>query len=302
MSRSFFFTARSGLGAWSGSGFVAVLLAASACAEPATSSSDGNGSESSSTSGDSFSGTEAGGPTTLPPPVDTGETSVDEVSDDGNFIEVPDGGIAAQCDLFGQDCPKGQKCTSYVSTPGGAVVDASHCVEVIGDDQWGEACERMSGNDTCAAGFFCMTDVSGNTGEGSCFEYCQVGTPCEFGGQCFPFNNGQLPLCEVLCNPLAASTCGPGQGCYRAFDQFVCARPGFPEGGGSDGDTCATIQGCQPGLICSGITSDCSGTACCTPICEIGLEQCTDVTEECLIAIDPPPPGLELVGECGVPE
>ena len=29
-----------------------------------------------------------------------------------------------------------------MATPGGTTVDATQCVEVIGDDQWGEACER----------------------------------------------------------------------------------------------------------------------------------------------------------------
>jgi len=233
--------------------------------------------------------------------LDTGST---DDTDGGGFLMRPDGGVEGQCDPYEQDCPKGEKCTSYVSTPGGQTVDATKCVPVIGDDLWGEPCERMTDNDTCAAGFFCMTDVSGNTGPGTCLEYCSPGNECVYGGECFPFNDGALPVCEVLCDPILQD-CPEGQGCYAAFDNFVCAMPGAPEGQGNDGDPCNTIQSCNPGLICRGGTAGCPmDGACCTPVCEVSgpAEQCADPSEDCIQALDDPPPNLQDVGYCGVPQ
>jgi hypothetical protein len=222
-----------------------------------------------------------------------------------SFLVPPDGGIEGQCDPAAQDCPKGQKCTGYVDTPGGETVDSNHCVEVMGDLQFGEQCTRIDGNDDCAAGFFCMTDISGHTGMGICLEYCEVGQACDFGGECFAFNDGQLPLCEQLCHPLAP-VCPADQGCYAVltFNNFVCATSGAPDGGGADDDECFTIQGCNPGLVCSGGTEGCTTeSGCCTPVCDLteGPEQCTAMTEECIAAFEDPPPGLEDVGICAVP-
>jgi hypothetical protein len=277
---------------------------------PAESGTTG-GQDTSNNDGDSSSdgGTTFGPPgqtaTSLPDPstsgADQGATSDPDTM--GGFIDQPDGGVVGQCDPYEQDCPKGEKCTSYVATPGGETVDATKCVPIIGDDLWGEPCERMAENDTCAAGFFCMTDVSGHTGTGTCLEYCQVGQPCVYGGECFAFNDGVLPVCEVLCDPLLQD-CPEGQGCYAAFDNFVCAMPGAAAGEGNDGDPCYTIQSCNPGLICRGGTAGCPmDGACCTPICDMmgPPEQCIDPSEDCVQALDNPPPGLESVGYCGVP-
>ncbi|MBV1862335.1 MAG: hypothetical protein KUG77_28200 [Nannocystaceae bacterium] len=256
---------------------------------------DGDGGDASmSGPGDGDGGDDAG---------DAGDGGSDDGGDDGGFISPPDGGIVGQCDPATQDCPRGQKCTSYVATPGGNTVDATRCVEVIGDAQWGESCERMTDNDTCAAGFFCMTDVSGNTGEGRCLEYCEINQPCEFGGECFAFNDGALPVCEVTCDPLAPA-CPDNQGCYAAFNSFVCAIPGAPDGQGADGDPCNTIQSCNPGLVCRTGTAGCAAeAACCSPFCDMseGDTGCPEAGESCIQALDEPPPGLEDVGYCGIP-
>lgn len=272
----------------------------------------------SDTTGQEESGETGGmdGDTTFAPPDDgpgqtvtsgadngVGEGS-DGMDDTGGFIMPPDGGVEGQCDPYQQDCPKGEKCTSYVSTPGQETVDSTKCVEVIGDDLWGETCERFEDNDTCAPGFFCMTDVSGHTGMGTCLEYCSVGVPCMYGGECFAFNDGALPVCEVTCDPILQD-CPAGQGCYAAFDNFVCAMPGAPDGQGNDGDPCYTIQSCNPGLICRSGTAGCdmAGT-CCTPVCELSgpPDQCSDPSEMCIPALENPSPGLEDIGYCGVPE
>lgn len=230
-------------------------------------------------------------------PMDTG-------ADESGFIKPPDGGqVEPMCDLAMQDCPRGQKCTSYVSMPGGETVDNTHCVDVNGDKQFGEECTRVEGNDDCAAGFFCMTDVSGHTGMGICLEYCAVGQPCVNGGECFSFNDGALPLCELLCNPLIQD-CPGDQGCYGFMtSNFVCATPA--ENAGADNDPCGVIQGCEPGLLCKTGGSGCAAdTACCTPVCDLNgdASQCDAAGGEmCVQALDDPPPGLEDVGYCTIP-
>lgn len=235
-------------------------------------------------------------------PTDPTDPSDPTDPDDSGFITPPDGGIVGQCDPAAQDCPEGQKCTGYVSTPGGETVDANHCVEIMGDFQFGEQCTRVDGNDDCAPGFFCMTDVSGHTGMGICLEYCEVGQACEFGGECFGFNDGQLPLCEQLCHPLAP-TCSAGQGCYPAFDNYVCAIPGAPAGQGDDGDECYVIQGCSPGLFCSNATNGCqSESGCCTPFCDLTEADTCTAPEMCMPLADDPMPGFADVGGCVVPQ
>jgi hypothetical protein len=148
-----------------------------------------------------------------------------------------------------------------------------------------------------------MTDVSGHVGMGICLEYCSVGSPCENGGECFAFNDGNLPICQTECDPLIQDCVGD-QGCYAAFSSFVCATPGPVDGMGADGDTCATIQGCDPGLVCKTGTEGCgTESGCCTPICDLSGDdtQCTSPGEDCLQALEDPPPGYMDVGYCAVP-
>jgi hypothetical protein len=272
---------------------------------------DGGSTGSSSTGGDDNGDDPSNGDasqsstaaTTASTTMTTDATDPDSGDDGSGFLLQPDGGvIMPMCDPGLQDCPRGQKCTSYVSTPGGQTVDSTHCVDVSGDAQFGEECTRVEGDDDCDAGFFCMTDVSGHVGEGICLEYCVPMQPCDNGGECFPFNDGQLPLCQTLCDPLIQDCVG-GQGCYAAFDSFACAIPGPVDGNGADGDTCATIQGCNPGLLCKTGTDGCSTeSGCCTPVCDLTGDgsECT-APDECIPALDDPPPTLVDVGFCGVP-
>jgi hypothetical protein len=235
---------------------------------------------------------------------DDGPTEESGDPDDGSgFLQQPDGGVLNTCDPGAQDCMKGEKCTAYVSTPGGETVDANKCVPLIGSKTFGEECERMEDNDDCDVGFFCMTDVSGHTGQGFCLEFCEVNQPCEFGGTCIGFNDGALPLCQNECDPLLQD-CPQGQGCYRALELFVCAMPGPPEGEGNDGDPCATIQGCNPGLICLAGTDGCNAdSGCCTPICDLTEpDTCVSAAEDCLQVLADPPPQWQNVGACAIPE
>ncbi|MEM9457989.1 MAG: hypothetical protein AAGF11_27670 [Myxococcota bacterium] len=219
------------------------------------------------------------------------------------FVQAPDGGVQGECDPFAQDCAAGQKCTSYVATEGQSTVDATRCVPATGDDGWDEPCERTDDNDTCAPGLFCMTEVSGGTGPGTCLEYCSLDTPCQFGGECFAFNDGVLPICQPTCDPLAQD-CPDEQGCYVAFGGFLCSTPGPADGEGDDGSACATVQSCLPGLVCRPDTAGCAEAgACCTPWCALDGDgpPCPSPSEECLPALDDPPPDRINVGYCGLP-
>ena len=238
-------------------------------------------------------------------------TSGTSTSTTGNgsagFIDPPDGGVVGQCDPGLQDCPnEDEKCTGYVTMPGDCCVDANHCVPMMGMKQFGEPCTRVDGNDDCDKGLFCMTKTSGSTGEGICLEYCVVDDPnsCVNGGTCLAFNDGALPLCQQECDPLLQD-CQGGQGCYPAFDSFVCAVPNLDQGG-ADGDPCYTIQSCQKGLACvsADVLSDCQDTACCTPFCDLNAPDPCTMPEQCVAWFDMgmAPPGLEDVGACLVPQ
>jgi hypothetical protein len=260
-----------------------------------TSTTFNPGTSASTTTGGSSASTTMG-------PADTG-TGEEGSGDEASFISPPDGGVAGMCSPEAQDCPDGEKCTAYVSTPGSRIVDANKCVPIIGDQQFGDMCTREADNDDCAAGYFCMTDVSGHTGPGICLEFCDPAMPdttCEDGGSCFGFNDGVLPLCEQLCDPLAPS-CPPGQGCYIAIGNFVCATTKEPPS--LQGEACQVIQSCEPGLACQPGPAGCVD-ACCTPFCDTTQPNtCPGAAmgEECVQAVADPPPGLENVGICVVP-
>jgi hypothetical protein len=248
---------------------------------------------------------------------DTGESGDGDGDGDGcgNFICVDMG--EPSCSPGLQDCPDDEKCTGYVMTPGYCCVDANKCVEIIGDKQLGDVCERMPENDDCAKGLFCMTKTSGDTGSGVCLAYCDINSPgaCADAGlpdaKCIPFNDGELPLCEVPCDPLTQDCVQP-QGCYGASDGFVCTLPGYEDGKGNDNDDCFTVQSCKPGLLCAnGMGQEgCQSDRCCTPFCECdpdnpngvpapecsGAEQCL-----CYFAENAPPEYL-TVGLCYTPE
>jgi hypothetical protein len=316
------------------------LLAVAACAaddEPAASStgsdsgdsgsSESNGSSTtgsggtgtatsggtSGTSDTTTAGTTSGstsGTTSASTTGSTGTTTTGATTDttDGGFITPPDGGVMNQCDPGAQDCQSDEeKCTAFATMAGTCCVDANKCVPIIGNQQFGDPCIRMDDNDNCDKGLFCMTTTSAAEGDGFCLELCTVGEPCDNGGQCLAFNDGVLPLCQVSCDPLLQD-CPGMQNCYAAFNDFICANPGFEAGLGNDGDPCQAIQSCREGLVCAGATADCDdpGGSCCTPFCDVSgpAGQCSNPMEQCVAWFAPGegPPGSEDVGACTVPQ
>jgi hypothetical protein len=247
--------------------------------------------------GDDGSGSSAATSTTTENETVTSAGSEDSESDasetDGCDGECKTDLGVVDCDPGLQDCPEGFKCTAYVETPGYCCVDANKCVPIIGDKQLGEACTRGEDNDDCAEGLFCMTEASGDTGDGVCLAFCDVNDPgacdsipaCE--AACMAFNDGVLPLCEEECDPLRAPCDGP-QGCYAVGNEgWVCTLPGGDQY--DDGEQCYTIQSCKNELSCASgsVLNGCDHDACCTPLCDldegaVDNPRCPDPQEQCL--------------------
>jgi hypothetical protein len=273
------------------------------------SSSGGSSSGGSSSGGSSSSGGDDDTPTGDGGTDDPGTTTTD-TDTGGAFIAEPDGGIVGQCDPMLQDCRESEKCTAYSTEPGYCCVDANKCVPIIGDKKRDEPCTRLEDNDDCDKGFFCLPETtSGDTGPGTCWQFCSDELPdlCPDGFFCPLYGDGTLPLCYQECNPLLQD-CPESTDCYDEQGVFVC-RPWH--GDADDGDECHWSPECLPGLVCvhKNSTSDCEANyRCCTPICDLAA---TDPDAPCDVAggeacytywqYGPPPAGFENVGHCILP-
>ncbi len=261
------------------------------------------------------------GPTTVAP---TTEGSMSDsvattdpsgtTTDPTGFIPMNDGGStgAKECDIWKQDCPKGQKCMPW--DPGGQSWNSTKCTDVadnaakIGDDCVAEG-GGTSGVDNCALGSMCWFLDADN--KGSCVELCQ-GTPdaptCSGDKVCDESNDGVIIVCLDTCDPLAQS-CPEGQICFwDGVDTFICDFDASGEMG-KYGDPCAFINVCDYGLFCASQQSvpGCQAAeGCCSPYCNISEPNtCPGAPmQECLPWYgegNPTPPGQENVGACAVP-
>lgn len=230
------------------------------------------------------------------------------------FIQPLDVGGGAACDPWLQDCPVGEKCNAWDSSGGGSW-DANGCFPVDpAPVPVGAVCQVVgsgtSGLDNCELGAMCW-DVDIATNEGTCVALC-TGSPAApncapAGTSCVIANSGVLTLCLPGCDPLVQD-CAPGQACYPVVDSFTCA-PDASGAGGFDGDACAFINVCDPGLMCidPAAVEGCLGGSpgCCTPFCDVTApgDPCPAVTEECVpfFAAGMAPLGHEDVGVCAIP-
>lgn len=239
----------------------------------------------------------------------TGEPIVDDDDEDNE---------GADCDIYGQDCPDGEKCVPY-SDQADLVPDDLRCCPIIGNEglQPGDSCTVQdyfgSCLDNCSEGSFCL-DIDGN-GEGICQELCggSADDPqCAPDETCFVYFAG-TPMCFPTCDPLAQD-CPETQGCYP--DAKAAGGTGFiclPQIGPANtfGDYCWLLSNCAPGFICvtPDFLPDCNGlVGCCTPLCEVDqTDTCADFDPslECvswyLNGQTPPSVSLEDVGTCVIP-
>lgn len=263
------------------------------------SSTTGSGTTDESTSGSTSTG--------------SSESSSSSTGGDDSCESTSPYGGPGECDPYAQDCPDGFRCVPWADD-GGTVWNSTRC-SVLDDtpDQLGDLCtvedSGVSGVDSCDAGLMCFgVDLETNIGE--CIALCECGPAeqqcAEAGAFCSVSNEGSLPICLSPCDPLVEDSCGDGDGCYPIDNTFVCA-PDASGVNGAEGDTCANINACDPGLGC--VTPDAlvdcpAGSAgCCSTFCAL------DGVDECLVGSDcvpwfpegMEPPGLENVGFCGAP-
>lgn len=277
------------------------------------------GTETSSSGG----GTTSGATTTGTPPTSTTESSGAAGTSTGSggetagvtFIMEFDGGPGGDpCDLFGQDCPAGEKCVPFADD-GGSAWNNAKCVPVMEDPaQVGEECfaveSGVSGIDNCALGAICW-DVDPRTLLGECVAQC-TGSPespmCPPGSSCAISGSGVIAVCLEGCDPLLQD-CDPGDLCIvnPNNDGTVCVLDGSNEEGQLH-DECLFANACDPGLACldaaAAMECDPEGQGCCVPFCDVTLANaCPGVGQECAPWWPPgeAPPGLEALGVCMVP-
>lgn len=275
------------------------------------------------------------GPTTTASTLTTGTTSsstvtsddtADSTSDSATFIDpsdtcglVSDGepGLRCSpidCDVWQQNCPRGQKCSPY-STDGDLFVDSSRCVPILPDPgQPGQPCtvegSAATGIDTCDLGVVCW-DVDADTLSGTCVAMCEGSadepscddptTACASG------SDGVLHICLPACDPLAPD-CAADELCVALDGKFTC----LPDASGDEGqvfDPCEFVNVCEPGLACAASTaaSECDQGAagCCLPYCDLDLPpNCPGAMQQCLPWYAPgeAPAGHEDLGFCAVPQ
>ncbi len=219
--------------------------------------------------------------------------------------------MPAECDVWEQDCPEGQKCAAYVAS--GSGWNAARCVEVTGMDKPGDPCSSEgaeTGIDSCIKGAMCWR-VS-QDGAGICVALCTGGIEapvCEPSGDCAIAADGYLILCITDCDPLLQDCPNPAEACYEIDHSFNC----LPNNSGADGqanDICEFSNTCDAGLMCDdsdlvGMGCTQGSTNCCTPFCKFPDGSCPNPDQQCVQYFDPmqlPPndPNLDI-GVCGVP-
>jgi hypothetical protein len=207
------------------------------------------------------------------------------------FIQAPDGTVCgptpegtkhhcSQCDLWAQDCPRGEKCLPWAND----TTDwwnATRCSPIAPDAAGrGEPCTvddgPASGVDSCDATSMCWS-VDIDTLEGECVGFCEnsENNPiCTAAGtECLIANDGVLSLCLPVCDPLAATPCDLGHACHPADGLWFCLPDGAP----------VEIDGLTPTLCGPGSTAVPGGSQsycgqkdelCCAQICDVTAADC----------------------------
>jgi hypothetical protein len=259
--------------------------------------------------------------TTGVPPSTTVGTTLDDTSDvtgsdsssgnEGSFIVDPDGSVCScECDVWAQDCPRGEKCMPWVND-GGNAWNAVRCSPIDPDPAApGEPCvaedSGLSGRDNCELGSMCW-GVDPDTLEGTCVGFCtgsEDAPVCGPDDRCSISNDGVLILCLPACDPVLAD-CDAGEICrpLAVQEDWVC----MPAGGelAGYGEPCEDLFDCGAGLHCvpaqqmQGVAA-CTpeATSCCTAFCDVtdGPAGCPDAAlgQACFEYYADPPLGETL--------
>lgn len=286
--------------------------------------------------GEDWLPTTAGMPTSTPQttdhgstgPATTSATTSAETGDPSTSADPPTSGATTMaadmgsgggmCDIWVQDCPNGEKCTAY-GPPNSYIPQGIKCVPIPPNAKdHNEPCSvgpEGLGDDNCSLGSVCL-DLDYD-GSGFCLPYCTGNSDnpiCEDDRTCVKLFFGyQFGNCFRQCDPLVQD-CAPGEGCYMDATTvgntgFVCL-PVVQEGKDKVfGDGCIGWSSCEPGYACvfEEFVPNCQFGLCCTPWCDISeTDPCDkfDPSMDCIPWYNgvQPPPGLENVGICGVPQ
>lgn len=126
---------------------------------------------------------------------------------------LPAGATSACCDVLGQSCGAGSKCT--LGDPAEQLTtNFSLCEAAGGAVAKGAACTRnASGEDDCAPGLLC-TDEAKAANSGACREFCAKASDCGASELClaYIYTSPLTGLCVPTCTPFgndceAGSTC-----------------------------------------------------------------------------------------------
>lgn len=308
------------------SGLVGALWLFVGCG-PAVGKETGDSDERPSASSGVASESGASGVTSLSPPVSTSgpaSSSTTEPSatrtDDGGDAADDWGGACGlkgihsgtdfpchlECDVFEQDCGRGQKCAPWAND-GGMAWNATKCVPVDRmPDAVADSCiaqgNAFSGVDSCALGATCF-NVDADTNAGQCYALCggDLSAPsCDRGSACWVHSEQVLALCIPTCDPTVPDACALGQVCIPGDDAFLCVPSASPAALALE--ACTSIDACEAGLFCAALDTleACESDAgCCTPYCNLDTPLCPGTTGcEPYFGQAGAPEGLEHVGVC----
>jgi hypothetical protein len=201
------------------------------------------------------------------------------------FVGDGDGDCGTECDPWAQDCPAGEKCTAVACDVGSTAWDTNVCVPVMGSAAEGDTCQFLGGGldglDDCGPGLMCWG--ADENFQGTCVSFCQcdpTDPKCGVGaeGMCSVSNQGVLPLCLPMCDPLG-DACAGANVCIPALgsdDGFICVLDASG-GQGTAGTPCSFANSCNPGLLCAdgAVVPGCAGGACCTEYCDLNNPNCS---------------------------
>jgi hypothetical protein len=148
--------------------------------------------------------------------------------------------------------------------------------------------------------------VDRKTNEGTCVAFCidQEDPTCDDPDtMCMLNGDGVLILCLPLCDPLMQD-CPAGEACYPIPGERYACAPDITDGEGLFGEPCSALNGCAPGFFCGDGQSvpDCSESACCNAFCDLNQPNtCPGAGQVCVPMFENPPPGMEHVGRCSLP-
>ncbi len=188
----------------------------------------------------------------------------------------------------------------------------ARCVPLLGEGKAGDPCTLEGESDTCAEGRLCWA-IDPATEVGTCVDNCGWDLSCDDPTDtCIVGNEGVLAICLDACDPLDASTCAEGFGCYdSASGRWACDRD-YSGDDGAHGSPCECMNCCDPGLVCvpAAFVDDpaCAlegATGCCAEVCRLPEDdepdpECPTELERCRAYYDADQVlmGYEHVGVC----